>query len=55
MDFSDDQVIIAEGKDDICFMLLKLDKGHQKWGLTVNTNKTEYVVVRNTCRDIGYC
>ena len=33
-------------------MLRKLDEEYQNWGLTINTNKTEYIVIGNTSRDI---
>ena len=48
---ANDQVIIAED-EDICYMLRMLYEEYQKRGFTIITNKTEYIVVGNTCRDI---
>ena len=50
--FADDQVILAEDDDDICYMLRKLDEEYEKWGLTINTDKTEYVVAGGERRDL---
>lgn len=49
---ADNQVIIAEEENDICHMLRKLDEEYQKWGLKINTNETEYIVAKNTCKNI---
>lgn len=43
--FADDQVIIAEDADDSNYMLRKLQEEYEKWGLILNTKKTEYMVV----------
>lgn len=43
--FADDQVIIASDEDDSSYMVRHLQEEYQKWGLTINTSKTEYLVV----------
>ncbi|KAF2890792.1 hypothetical protein ILUMI_15381, partial [Ignelater luminosus] len=50
--FADDQVIIAKDEGNIYYMLRKLDDEYHKWGLTINTDKTEYIVVGNMVRDL---
>lgn len=42
--FADGQVIIAEDEDDICYMVRKLNDAYHEWGLTMNMEKTEYLV-----------
>ena len=41
-----DQVLITGDQDDSSYMLRKLQEGFNKWGLTTNMQKTEYMVVR---------
>lgn len=41
--FADDQLVIAQSKEDLEYMTRKLLKEYQQWGLTVNVNKTEYM------------
>ena len=43
--FADDQVVIAEDQDDLSYMVRKLSEAYQQAGLTINTGKSEYVVV----------
>lgn len=50
--FADDQVIFAEDEDDICYMVRKLDDAYHDWGLTINTEKTEYLVAGANDRDL---
>ncbi|KAF2894991.1 hypothetical protein ILUMI_11183 [Ignelater luminosus] len=50
--FADNQVIIAENKGDIYYMLRKLDDEYHKWGLAINTDKTEYIVAGYMARDL---
>ena len=45
--FADDQVLVAADADDSSYMLRKLFEEYDKWGLTVNTKKTEYMIVGN--------
>lgn len=42
--FADDQIIIANDEEDADFMYRKLVEEYQKWGLTMNKKKTEYLV-----------
>ncbi|XP_050497794.1 uncharacterized protein LOC126878967 [Diabrotica virgifera virgifera] len=46
--FADDQAILAEDESDIDYMLRKLKEEYTKWGLTINIQKTEYLVVGET-------
>lgn len=43
--FADDQVICAQDEFDAQYMLTKLVEEYEKWGLKINTQKTEYMVV----------
>ena len=43
--FADDQVVIANDEYDMNFMVRKLTDDYEKWGLKINTNKTEYLVI----------
>lgn len=43
--FADDQVLIAGDQDDSSYMFRKLQTEYEKWGLTINLKKTEYMVV----------
>lgn len=45
--FADDQVVLAQEKEDLEFMTRKLLKEYEKWGLTVNQTKTKYLCVGN--------
>ena len=41
--FADNQLLLATDRDDISYMLRKLKEEYNKWGLTINTLKTEYI------------
>ena len=43
--FADDQVLLAEDRDDMDYMLRKLNDSFATWGLSINAAKTEYLVV----------
>ncbi|XP_044745745.1 uncharacterized protein LOC123307480 [Coccinella septempunctata] len=43
--FADDQVVIAQDKEDLEFMSRRLFEEYQNWGLTVNLRKTKYMCV----------
>ena len=43
--FADDQVVLAEDEDDLKYMLRKLIEEYGKWGLEVNTGKTQYLAI----------
>jgi hypothetical protein len=42
LNFADDQVLIAQDHDDMEFMARKLKEEYEKWGLTMNLEKTKY-------------
>lgn len=43
--FADDKVIFAQDQDDMEYMLRKLKEECEKWGLTINFQKTEYLCI----------
>lgn len=43
--FADDQVIIAQDSYDSEFMLRRLNKCYEKWGMKINYNKAEYLAI----------
>lgn len=43
--FADDQVIVAADKEYSSYMVRKLKEEYERFGLTINTTKTEYLVV----------
>lgn len=45
--FADDMVVLGKDKDDLQRSLNLLEKYCDKWGLTVNTDKTKIMVFRN--------
>lgn len=45
LQFADDQVVLANDKYDMEYMIQKLIEEYSKWGLSVNTRKTEYLCV----------
>nr|CAI5851467.1 unnamed protein product [Callosobruchus analis] len=47
--FADDQVILAEDKGNVYY---KLDEDYDRWGLTINTVKTEDLVIGNVQRNL---
>jgi len=50
--FADDQVVFAEDQQDMTYMLNKLIEEYRKWGLEVNTDKTQYMNIGGTGQDI---
>lgn len=53
--FAYDQVILAGNEDDANYMLRKLKQKYEKWGLTINLSKTEYMKVgEDTITTNGY-
>ena len=50
--FADDQAVIAEDEIDISYMLRKLAEEYAKWGLEINTSKTEYLIVGGEGQDL---
>ena len=45
LQFADDQIIIANDKDDIEYMTKKLQEEYKLWGLEINTQKTKYLPI----------
>jgi len=45
LNFADDQVLIAQDHDDMEFMARKLKEEYEKWGLTMNLEKTKYICI----------
>lgn len=45
LQFADDQVIVANDKEDVQYMMRKLIEEYREWGLTVNIAKTKYLCV----------
>lgn len=50
--FADDQVVMAEDQQDMTYMLNKLIEEYTKWGLEVNTEKTQSMVIGGKGQDI---
>jgi len=45
LSFADDQVLLAQDHDDMEYMARKLKEEYEKWGLTINLEKTKYVCI----------
>ena len=45
LNFADDQVLIAQDHDDMEFMARKLKEEYEKWGFTMNLEKTKYICI----------
>ena len=43
LNFADDQVLLAHDYDDMEYMARKLKEEYEKWGLTINLEKTKYI------------
>ena len=43
--FADDKVLIAQDQDDMEFMAWKLKEEYEKWGFTMNLEKTKYICI----------
>lgn len=50
--FADDQVVLAEDEDDASYMVRKLIEEYDDWGLEINLQKTQYMVVGGQGNDI---
>jgi hypothetical protein len=46
--FSDDQVVITRGVEDVNYIGRKLEEKYEKWGLKINYGKTEYLGTDHT-------
>lgn len=52
LQFADDQVVIANDREDIEYMMRKLVEEYSRWGLDVNIDKTKYLCVGSEENDI---
>ncbi|XP_030753177.1 uncharacterized protein LOC115880180 [Sitophilus oryzae] len=43
--FADDEVVVAQDKEDLQFMTTRLLSEYEKWGLSVNMSKTKYLCI----------
>ena len=43
LQFADDQVVMAQSKEDLEYICRKLQEEYSKWGLTMNIAKTKYM------------
>lgn len=50
LSFADDQVVFAQDSYDMEFMLQRLYRQYNEWGLRINTCKTEYMVVNSSAQ-----
>ncbi|XP_030753967.1 uncharacterized protein LOC115880813 [Sitophilus oryzae] len=50
--FADDQVAVAQDREDLEFMSRKLFKEYAEWGLTVNCSKTKYMCIGEKGTDL---
>ena len=49
LQFTDDQVVLADDKEDLEYMTRKLKETYEKWGLDMNWNKQNtYVLGKRT-------
>jgi hypothetical protein len=44
---ADDQIVIVEDKDDLSYMVRKLQEAYEQRGLIINKKKSEYVIFGN--------
>ena len=45
LNFADDQILLTQDHDDMEYMARKLKEEYEKWGLTINLEKTKYVCI----------
>lgn len=50
--FADDQVVLSQDAEDMEYMTRKLIEQYQEWGLTVNMEKTQYMVIGEEGKDL---
>jgi len=43
LQFADNQVVMAQSKEDLKYMCRKFQEEYSKWGLTMNIAKTKYM------------
>ena len=44
LNFADDQILLTQDHDDMEYMARKVKKEYEKWGLTINLEKTNMYV-----------
>jgi hypothetical protein len=49
--FADEQVITGEDEDDMNYVMRKLTEEYNNWGLEINFDKTQYIVVGGQGQD----
>lgn len=52
LQFADDQVIMANDKEDIEYMARKLQEEYRRWGLEINIDKTKYLPIGTALSNI---
>lgn len=52
LQFADDQVVIANDKEDLEYMMRKLIEEYNHWGLSVNIDKTKYLCIGNEASNL---
>ena len=45
LNFADDQILLTQDHNDMEYMARKLKEEYEKWGLTINLEKTKYVCI----------
>lgn len=50
--YADDQIVVAEDQQDMQYMLAKLTEEYNKWGLQLNMEKTQYMVIGGRSENI---
>ena len=50
--FAEDQSLIAQDYEDLEYMTRKLIDEYELWGLKLNTEKTKYMAIGDTTRNL---
>ena len=45
LSFADNQVVLAQDRDDMEYMTRKLKEEYGEWGLTINLEKMKYICI----------
>ena len=53
LQFADDQVVIAQSKEDLKYMCRKLQNEYSKWGPIMNIDKTKYMSLGTDTNHLG--
>ena len=54
LQFTDDQIILAQNKDDLERMTRKIKEEYEMWLLTVAVDKTQYMCIGSPQRNLLY-